>query len=101
MISEENKLKIFEEAFSAEAIGNTSSAIELYLRIASENYVSAQINLGNIYDDIGKHEDAAYWYKRAVRQGNRDAADNLAIHFQDLGNKRRENYWKKKFLSMK
>ncbi|NIJ64341.1 TPR repeat protein [Sphingomonas leidyi] len=100
MMSEENKLRIFDEAFLAEENGEISSAIELYLIIANEKYVSAQVNLGNIFDDIGRHEDAAYWYKRAVRQGNRDAAQNLVVHFRDLGQRRRENYWKRRYSDM-
>jgi TPR repeat protein len=95
-------LKIFSEAFEAEAAGNLPDAVQLYQRAANMGFVSAQINLGNIFDDVLKPprpDLALYWYKRAARTWAAGAM-NLAIHYGKVNNSRRRLHWLRKAAAM-
>jgi TPR repeat protein len=64
-----------------------------------------QSNLGNFYSS-GKGvrkslEKAAYWYKRACKNGAAYAASNLAIDRRNAGNIRSAVLWFKKAIALK
>jgi len=62
--------------------GKFKEAFLAFQRAAKLGNPQAQVNLGNLYDaGEGVEQDqklAAYWYKRAIKNGVAEAAYNLA-----------------------
>ena len=88
---------LFYKADKCEEDGLQNEAFEYMLKAAELGHSSAQANLGN-YFSWGKgvkksDEKAAYWYKRAYRQGNDTGAFNLAIDKLRTKNLRAAIFW--------
>jgi TPR repeat protein len=97
--------KLFLEAERFEETGDYKSAFKSLLAGARLGDSGCQMNLGNFYAS-GKGtkkslESAAYWYKRAYRNGAGAAASNLAIDRRNAGNIRSAVIWFKKAIARK
>jgi len=97
--------KLFLEAERFEEAGDFKSAFKSLLAGAQLGDSGCQSNLGNFYAS-GKGtrkslESAAYWYKRAYRNGAGYAASNLAIDRRNAGNIRSAVIWFKKAIARK
>lgn len=95
---------LFYKADKYEEAGSQNEAFEYMLKAAELGHPSAQANLGNYYS-WGKgvkksDEKAAYWYKRASRQGNDTGAFNLAVDKLKAKNLRAAIFWFEKARSM-
>ena len=76
---------------------NDNKACEWYQKAAEQGYVSAQCNLGYMYE-VGhgvpqNYEKACEWYQKAAEQGNARAQCNLGYMY-DVGNGVPQNYEK-------
>jgi TPR repeat protein len=88
-----------------EESGDFKSAFKSLLAGALSGDSSCQANLGNFYAS-GKGttkslEKAAFWYKRAYRNGSGYAASNLAIDRRNAGNIRSAVFWFKRAIAQK
>jgi TPR repeat protein len=97
--------KLFLEAERFEAMGDFKSAFKSLLAGARLGDSGGQANLGNFYAS-GKGsrknlENAAYWYKRAYRNGAGYAASNLAIDRRSAGNIQSAVVWFRKAIARK
>jgi TPR repeat protein len=96
--------KLFIRADQAEEQGRVEEAVELLLRAATLEHTGAQINLGNQYSQgrgVPKSDSkAAYWYKRAYKNGEESGALNLAIDKLKKGNSRSAIFWLKRAVEM-
>ena len=97
--------KLFLEAERYEETGDLKSAFKSLLAGARLGDSGCQANLGNFYAS-GKGtrkslEKAAYWYKRAYRNGAGYAASNLAIDRRNAGNIGSAVVWFKKAIARK
>ena len=97
--------KFLLEAERYEESGDFKSAFKSLLAGALLEDSGCQANLGNFYSS-GKGtrkslENAAYWYKRAYRNGAGYAASNLAIDCRNAGNIRSAVIWFKKAIARK
>ena len=97
--------KFLLEAERYEESGDLKSAFKSLLAGARLEDSGCQANLGNFYSS-GKGtrkslEKAAYWYKRAYRNGAGYAASNLAIDRRNAGNIRSAVIWFKKAIARK
>jgi TPR repeat protein len=100
-----NPEKLWLEAERYEEAGDFRRAFKCLLAAAELGHSSCQVNLGNFYA-AGKGvrrslKKAAYWYKRAYRNGDRTAASNLAIDRRNAGNIRSAVTWFKKAVALK
>ncbi len=102
-----NQLKVaqlFREAEKHEEAGNLKIAFERLLAGARLNDSSCQVNLGNFYANgrgVRRNlKKAAYWYKKAYRNGSSCGALNLAIDRRNEGNGRSAVIWFKKAIAM-
>jgi TPR repeat protein len=97
--------RVFREAEQEEERGNYRAAFLLLLDAAQLDHHMSQLHLGNFYaSGCGTRKDlkkAAFWYKRAHRNGNNDGALNLAIDRREQGNFRSAVTWFKKAIAMK
>lgn len=96
--------QLFLKSERSEEAGDLKGAFKCLLAAARLGHVGAQINLGNFYAS-GKGvrrnlENAAYWYKRAYKNGNNDGALNLAIDRRNEGDIRSAVIWFKKAIAM-
>ncbi len=95
---------LFREADHFEEKGDFKNAVNSYLAAARLGHHMSQLNLGNLYASGkgGKKnlERAAYWYKKAYKNGNSDGALNLAIDRRTAGNMRSAVVWFKKAIAM-
>lgn len=96
--------KLLLEAERYEERGDFRSAFKSLLAGALLEDSGCQSNLGNFYSS-GKGvrrslEEAAYWYKRAYRNGAAYAASNLAIDRRNAGNVRSAVVWFKKAIAL-
>jgi TPR repeat protein len=97
--------KFLLEAERYEESGDFKSAFKSPLAGAQLEDSGRQANLGNFYSS-GKGtrkslENAAYWYRRAYRNGAGYAASNLAIDCRNAGNIRSAVIWFKKAIARK
>ena len=97
--------KFLLEAERYEESGDLKSAFKSLLAGARLEDSGCQANLGNFYSS-GKGtrkslENAAYWYRRAYRNGAGYAASNLAIDCRNAGNIRSAVIWFKKAIVRK
>jgi TPR repeat protein len=97
--------KLFLEAERYEETGDFKSAFKSLLAGALLGDSGCQSNLGNFYAS-GKGtrrslEKAAFWYKRAYRNGAGYAASNLAIDRRNAGNIRSAVVWFKRAIAQK
>lgn len=88
---------LFCRAEKCEEDGSQNEAFEYTRRAAELGHLSAQVNLGNYFSwgrGVKKSdEEAAYWYKRAYRQGNDAGAFNLAIDKLRMKKLRAAIFW--------
>ena len=84
--------------------GRMRVAFRLMLAAAKLGSISAQINVGNYYDDgrgVRRNRTAAlYWFKRAYRRGDYCAAHNIGVVSRNEGNHRRSLYWFSRAVKM-
>lgn len=77
--------------------GKMHDAFRLMLAAAKLGNVSAQVNVGNYYDDgqgVRRNRSAAlYWFKRAYRRGDSTAAHNIGVVWRNAGNMKRSIFW--------
>jgi TPR repeat protein len=97
--------KFLLEAERYEESGDFKSAFKSLLAGALLGDSGCQANLGNFYSS-GKgtrrsSEKAAFWYKRAYRNGAGYAASNLAIDRRNAGNVRSAVVWFKRAIAQK
>jgi|SRR5579863_630453 len=96
--------KLFLQAERYEEMGDFRKAFKCLLAAAQLGNVSCQINLGNFYASgtgVRRNlEEAAYWYKRAYKNGDRCGALNLAIDKRNEGDIRSAVIWFKKAIAM-
>lgn len=94
----------FLEAEQAEEKGDFRKAFELLSSGAKSGHAGSQLNLGNFYAwGRGVRRDlkkAAYWYKKAYRNGYDTGAFNLAIDRRNQGDVRSAVIWFKKAVAM-
>ena len=80
------------------------SAFRLTLAAAKLGNASAQINVGNYYDDgtgvRRNHSAALRWYKLAYRRGDSGAAHNIGCVWRNEGNLERALYWFSRAVSL-
>ena len=95
---------MFGEAERYEEMGDFRSAFKRLLVAAQLGHFMSQLALGNFYAwGRGVRRDpekAAYWYKKAYKNGNSDGAYNLAIDRKNEGNVRSAVTWFKKAVEM-
>jgi TPR repeat protein len=67
--------------------GDQKSALEIMESIASEGYVEAYVELGNLYEIAKEYERSATWYQRAVASLDEPFAHARlgALYFNGLG----------------
>jgi tetratricopeptide (TPR) repeat protein len=96
--------RLFNEADRYEEMGDFRNAFKCLLTAAQLGDSWGQVNLGNFYaagTGVGRDlEKAAYWYKKAYKNGNNDGALNLAIDRKNQGNLRSAVLWLKKAIAM-
>lgn len=95
-MAKKDALGVFSEAFHAQEAGDLETAIRLYKKASRMGFVSAQTNLGNLYDDVlvpSQPRKAVETYRRAVRRGSEVGAWCLAVHYRNLGERRWYRYW--------
>ena len=77
--------------------GELRAAFRLMLAAAKLGNGSAQINVGNYYDDgrgVRRNRAAAlYWFKRAYRRGDSCAAHNIGVVWRNERRFQRAVYW--------
>lgn len=77
--------------------GKMRAAFRLMLAATKLGNTSAQINVGNYYDDgqgVRRNRPAAlHWFKRAYRRGDSTAAHNIGVVWRKEGKPRRSLYW--------
>jgi len=108
MDSKRNKIsetdKLLREAELHEEEGNFRAAFECLLAGANLGDSSCQVNLGNFYatgNGVRKNlKKAAYWYKKAYKNGSSCGALNLAIDRRNEGDVRSATIWFKKAIAM-
>jgi TPR repeat protein len=96
--------KLFIEADGYDGRGDFKCAFQCFLKAARLGHTGCQVNLGNYYA-VGKGTTknmatAAYWYKKAYKNGDRTGALNLGIDRRDEGRKRSAAIWLKKGVAM-
>ncbi len=83
-----DKGEIYFEVANKGATSNKEKAFKWYKMAAEQGHVSAQLNLGVIYNQgIGvkrNYAEAARWYEKAAAKGNKKGQLNLGILY-DLG----------------
>jgi uncharacterized protein len=99
-----NAEHLFLEAERCEEKGDFRTAFKRLLDAAQLGHAMSQVSLGNFYAS-GRGvrrslEKAAYWYKKAYRNGYCDGALNLAIDRRNQGNIRSAVAWLKKAIAM-
>jgi TPR repeat protein len=96
--------RMFFEAEQFEEKGDFRNAFKRLLAGAQLGDAGSQLNLGNFYAwGRGVRRDlkkAAYWYKKAYRNGYDTGAFNLAIDRRNEGNVRSAVIWFKKAVAM-
>ena len=96
--------RLFSEAEHYEEMGDFRNAFKCLLAAAQLGDAGSQLNLGNFYAwGTGTRrslEKAAYWYKKAYRNGYSTGALNLAIDRRNAGNVRSAVIWFKKAIAM-
>jgi uncharacterized protein len=84
-------------AEKCEEQGRMRVAFRLMLAAAKLGSTSAQINVGNYYDDGSgvrrSVSEALYWFRRAYRRGDSTAAHNIGCVWRKEGRLRRSLYW--------
>ena len=99
-----NPERLFREAELREEAGDFRTAFRLLSAAAQLGHVGGQLNLGNFYAwgrGARKNlEKAAYWYKKAYKNGYSDGALNLAIDRRNQGDIRSAVIWFKKAIAM-
>jgi len=96
--------KLFVEGERFEEKNDYRNAFKCLLAGAQLGHTGCQLNLGNFYAS-GKGtrrslEKAAYWYKKAYKNGYSTAAFNLAIDRRNSSNLRSAIVWLKKAIAM-
>jgi TPR repeat protein len=95
---------LFLEAEQYDEAGKFRKAFTRLLAGAKLGDAGSQLNLGNFYASgkgVRKNlEKAAYWYKKAYRNGESSAAHNLAIDLKKKGSLRAAVIWFKKAIAM-
>jgi TPR repeat protein len=96
--------KLFTEADRYEERGDFRRAFQCFLTAARLGHTGCQVNLGNYYA-AGKGTEknmaaAAYWYKKAYKNGDRTGALNLGIDRKNEGRTRSAVIWLKKGVAM-
>lgn len=96
--------QLFLEAEQFEEKSDFRNAFRCLLAGARLGDSGSQLNLGNFYAS-GKGtrkslEKAAYWYKKAFKNGYSTAAHNLAIDRRNQGNVASAELWFKKAIAM-
>jgi TPR repeat protein len=99
-----NAERLFLEAEQYEEKGDLRTAFNRLLAAAQLEHAMSQVSLGNFYASgrgVRRNlEKAAYWYKKAYRNGYCDGALNLAIDRRNQGNVRSAVVWLKKAIAM-
>lgn len=95
---------LFLRADEHEEQGKMRVAFRLMLAAAKLGSTSAQINVGNYYDDgrgVSQNRSAAlYWYKRAYRRGDSSGAHNIGVVWRNAGKPQRSLYWFTRAVSL-
>ena len=95
---------LFVEAEKCEEIADFRGAFKRLSAAAQLGHHMSQLNLGNFYSEgTGTRRSltkAAYWYKKAYKNGNPDGPLNLAIDRRNAGNIRSAVFWFKKAIAM-
>lgn len=95
---------LFYQAYKYEDQGKFKKAFDCLLSAARLEHTGSQINLGNFYSwGKGVKKDlknAAYWYRRAYRNGDATGAYNLAIDRKKEGQTRSAVLWFNRALAM-
>ena len=85
-------------------LGKLRSSFRFMLAAAKLGNASAQINVGNYYDDgqgVRRDRSAAlYWYKRAYKHGYSSAAHNIGVVLRNEGKFKRTLYWFSRAVKM-
>ena len=64
-----------------------------YLKAAEQNNVSAQNNLGYLYEEMEEYMKAEFWYLQAAEQNNVDAQNNLGTFYEDGDDFQKAEVW--------
>ena len=95
---------LFIKAYHAEEKGMLEDAAQFLLRAANLEHEGAQVNLGNCFSwgqDVPQSDlKAAYWYKRAYKNGRDTGAFNIALDKLKEGNTRAGVFWLKRAVEM-
>jgi TPR repeat protein len=88
---------LWRRAEKLEEQGKMRPAFQLMLASAKLGSISAQINVGNYYDDgrgVRRNRSAAlYWFRRAYGRGDSIAAHNIGVVWRNDGKPHRALYW--------
>jgi TPR repeat protein len=94
--SQTNADRLFCEASDRQDRGDIRGALKLFRQLAKAGDPSAQHGLAYLLTDAVKQrriKEAAYWYKRAIKNGNAISAWNLALDYAQRGQTRWQKYW--------
>ena len=76
----------FEDGVAAYDQGRYGAALSLWLPLADEGHVAAQLNVGVLYEKgLGTPRDyaeAARWYLKAAQQGDAEAQFNIGVLYE-------------------
>lgn len=96
---------LFVEAERAEEKGLLEDAANFLMKAANLEHAGAQLNLGNSFSwgrGVPQSDlKAAYWYKRAYRNGDESGAFNLALDKLEEGKIRSAIFWFKRAVEMR
>jgi TPR repeat protein len=74
--------ELFDKAVAEAEAGKTVSALEKFVALGLQGYVSAQINAGTLHDSLGEYEDAHYWFSEALKNGEATAGYQLGVYYR-------------------
>lgn len=88
---------LWRQAEERQEQGKRRAAFRLMLAAAKLGSISAQLNVGNYYDDgrgVRRNRSAAlYWFRRAYRRGDSSAAHNIGVVWRNDQKPHRSLYW--------
>jgi TPR repeat protein len=95
---------LFVQAEKYEEVGDLEKAFGCLLRAARLGHSGSQLNVGHFYSSgqgTGQSaKRAAYWYRRAYKNGNSGGAFSLAVDKRNAGNVRGAVSWFRKAAAM-
>jgi len=97
----QNMDKYFNKAFSYMENKKYKKALKLFLHISKLGNNSADLNIGYLYDKLGKRKKAKLYYKKYIKYTqDTSAMINLGIIYKEEYNFKKAKKWFKKALEL-